>query len=732
MILGSNMMADDSGEGRLGDFCTIEGLTQLLSLTSDGIVCTGRDGRIVVANEQFAEMCGVSRLKLLGTDLSTLLMTLEGLPATDIVHEKADTTVTRTLLLRHPSSGDALPVFVRVGRLRDSGSYVVSLALSQSAEREKAATELDAFLGDAGEGFEKADTVSLIDTSMLEMQQAVGADGALLYVFDKDGYRLRARTDGFSDVAAPAYLPDSEFVNAVMTSPRNTRCLVVDDPRAFGPGTSGRGPATDADTGETYDLRRGLMPRLKCLYVVPIRYGSMLVGMMVVGWRDAVRTNPRDNRVLDIISKHVAAEIVTALSAIKTARVENLQEAASAMREQIAEGAKPAQEIDAAFRSLAETLGCSYLPVYVNDHQHVRLLETPDGEHLEFPFDIDAVCEGRHSDGVAVVPLRMGGDIALWLAQRDLPSRGALVDAGVMGDVRRVFLVVRSSDSEPLEDTDCMLLEHFVQDVRGVTKDEKDRTRSSFIAQSLMGGMSNHVQKVDGLVCDHIYNSATETASVGGDFYDLIRLPDRRACIILGDVAGKGVQSASVSSAVRTALGAYAWEGLMPAHMVRSLNDFFMGFSRLETFATLFVGIADLKNATLTYCSAGHPPALLVRRNQNAVELLNVQSGVVGAFREMTYRDGRVALEEGDTLLLYTDGVTEARAKSGEFFGETGLRECVVDWMGKGDDRLPDHILGSILSFTGGVMDDDVAMMAVRFEKLGAARRARARAGKGR
>ena len=228
--------------------------------------------------------------------------------------------------------------------------------------------------------------------------------------------------------------------------------------------------------------------------------------------------------------------------------------------------------------------------------------------------------------------------------------------------------------------------------------------------------MRNELQDVDGITARGLYSSATEAAFVGGDFYDLVRLPGRRACVILGDVSGKGVESASVSAAVKTALGAYAWEGLSPAHMVRLLNDFLLGFSRLETFATLFVGIADLRHATLTYCSAGHPPALLLREKTGEMETLDVQSGVVGAFEGMAYRDGRISIAAGDRLVLYTDGVTEARDPKGAFFGEQGLRDAVMEQSEGPFDTMLDRLLSTLDAFTGRSLEDDVALVALRFD----------------
>ena len=186
----------------------------------------------------------------------------------------------------------------------------------------------------------------------------------------------------------------------------------------------------------------------------------------------------------------------------------------------------------------------------------------------------------------------------------------------------------------------------------------------------------------------------------------------------MGDVSGKGVEAASVSAAVKTALGAYSWQGLPPSRMVRLLNEFLLGFSRLETFATLFVGMIDLVTSRITYCSAGHPPAMMVRAKTAEVETLNVQSGVVGAFHDMGYHDGIARFDTGDMLLLYTDGTTEARAIDGSFFGEDGLRDAVVREWALGFEGVLDRLLGDLDVFTDRHLEDDVAMVALRFDGL--------------
>jgi serine phosphatase RsbU (regulator of sigma subunit) len=130
----------------------------------------------------------------------------------------------------------------------------------------------------------------------------------------------------------------------------------------------------------------------------------------------------------------------------------------------------------------------------------------------------------------------------------------------------------------------------------------------------------------------------------------------------------------------------------------------------------MFVGLADIDNHTLTYCSAGHPPALLVRAKDTELVTLGVQSGVVGAFENMRYQDGVVEVSKDDILILYTDGVTEARNLDGAFFGEDGLRDIVAQEAAVGFSGIVDRMIERVSDFSGGSLEDDVALVAVRFD----------------
>ncbi len=208
---------------------------------------------------------------------------------------------------------------------------------------------------------------------------------------------------------------------------------------------------------------------------------------------------------------------------------------------------------------------------------------------------------------------------------------------------------------------------------------------------------------------------------VGGDFFDLYDLSDDRVVVVLGDVSGKGVEAAAMASLVKTALAAYAWNYLDPASMISSLNTLFLNFSRLETFASMLVVSIDFQTGEATYCSAGHPPAMLVHRPgmpSAELELLTVQSPVVGAFEGLHYDNGMFVFNKGDILYLYTDGTTEARNPDGAFFGEEALRETLLRVCRRGIEAVPQGVLEEVEDFAGGDLHDDIAMVAIRYDGI--------------
>ena len=535
------------------------------------------------------------------------------------------------------------------------------------------------------------------------------------------------------------------------------------------------------ETREVITVDASHLPPFTSFLVVPVWFGGHIVALIEVGWERKRALLVEDARLLDSIANYLSVQLVGALSAMRTQRRDTLREALARVRQGLlhsaAEGEKISGErLQQVMRSVGTDLNAQVFSVdccEVTGNITLHALgaeqafgaaqdgtqdsaqaaaeaggaqaaaeaggaqdgaqaaaEASDvqaaakvggaqdgGNQIALPSTVEGLKTGEGEASVKEVEL--DSELSRALAVQGLPCKGAVLFLGKFAGEQHTWLFLREENAEPLSDIELDFLDRVMLLVHSLAVGAEESQQNKHISQALQSGMKNDLQKVEGISAEGIYSSATADAFVGGDFYSMIKLPGRRACIIMGDVSGKGIEAASISSAVKTALSAYAWEGRTPARMVATLNEFLLGFSRVEIFATLFVGIVDLATSSLTYCSAGHPPAILVSAQSGDAELLDVQSGVVGAFHDMEYKNGTVRLHEGDILLLYTDGTTEARSPEGAFFGETGLRDMIMNEVPQGFDGLLNRFLSTLDRYTGRRLDDDVAMVALRFDELG-------------
>ena len=168
--------------------------------------------------------------------------------------------------------------------------------------------------------------------------------------------------------------------------------------------------------------------------------------------------------------------------------------------------------------------------------------------------------------------------------------------------------------------------------------------------------------------------------TVGGDFYDILPLPDGRVLLALGDVAGKGSPAALLMALLLAMMRTLVDEGLESAALVSRLNAQVMKHAPRTRFITLFVATLDPGTGALAYVNAGQNPPLL-RRAGGGYERLRDGGIALGMFEHATYTAGQTLLGSGDVLVMYSDGITEAEDGAGEAFDERGL-EHVVDMPG--------------------------------------------------
>lgn len=199
---------------------------------------------------------------------------------------------------------------------------------------------------------------------------------------------------------------------------------------------------------------------------------------------------------------------------------------------------------------------------------------------------------------------------------------------------------------------------------------------------------------------------------VGGDLYDYLTLADGKICVIIADVSGKGVSAALFMSRAVTLLHQYAEAGMPPSEILFEYNNHLAARNSNMMFITTFVGIYNPADGTLTYSNAGHNfPYLLSDR----LMMLDGEHGAAaGVFKNVTYAEHTVPMHAGDTLFLYTDGVTEAKNTADNLWGEEPL-EAVLNGVLQGGGDPIDAVLAQLKDYTrDALQSDDITMLTLR------------------
>jgi serine phosphatase RsbU (regulator of sigma subunit) len=200
---------------------------------------------------------------------------------------------------------------------------------------------------------------------------------------------------------------------------------------------------------------------------------------------------------------------------------------------------------------------------------------------------------------------------------------------------------------------------------------------------------------------------------VGGDYYDAF-VSGGALHLAIGDVSGKGVPAALLMSSLRAALRSNVQHLHSPAQVLEHINDLLYESTAPEKFATFFYGRLDTERHELVYANAGHNYPILVRAGGSVCDLAD-GGLVLGIIPGARYNDGRVALGPGDTLFLYTDGVTEASDGGDDEFGPERLQALLAAHSTRAAPDIVDTVLAEVRAFTRGAdLGDDVTMLVVQ------------------
>jgi sigma-B regulation protein RsbU (phosphoserine phosphatase) len=225
--------------------------------------------------------------------------------------------------------------------------------------------------------------------------------------------------------------------------------------------------------------------------------------------------------------------------------------------------------------------------------------------------------------------------------------------------------------------------------------------------------------RLPGLEIALAYRQAGNREHVGGDIIDVYRLLDGRTMLSIADISGKGVKAAVDAALVKYSMRAYASEGFAPASILRSLNRLYIEKNRNdndESFVTAFIASFDPGKRTLSYASAAHE-AVAICEPGCAVRTLNVTAPMLAVFDEPADLFGQASMEVGSGTLLVaaTDGLTECRSQTGDFFGTERFLRLIDENRDRNVQDVIEAVLAEAQSFSRADYEDDTAVLVARF-----------------
>ena len=304
-------------------------------------------------------------------------------------------------------------------------------------------------------------------------------------------------------------------------------------------------------------------------------------------------------------------------------------------------------------------------------------------------------------------------------ALRGLESRSLMsVPLLARGRTLGALTLVSSRPDRRYDDEDLQLAENFAYRCALAVDNARLYRDRSEIARTLQRSLlPPHLPEIPGVELGAEYLPAGEANEVGGDFYDVINtIEDGWVCVI-GDVRGKGAGAAAVTALARYTIRAVTMSSDLPSEILSGLNEAMLRQLPEDRFCTAACARLepqdDSPGVGVDVSRAGHPPPLLVRAG-GAVEEISCPGRALGVFPDAELDDTHLRLMPKETLVFYTDGVTEARGPDGDFFGEERLRRFVGAHSEEHASDLARALKNAVLEFQEGYPRDDLALLVLR------------------
>ncbi len=203
---------------------------------------------------------------------------------------------------------------------------------------------------------------------------------------------------------------------------------------------------------------------------------------------------------------------------------------------------------------------------------------------------------------------------------------------------------------------------------------------------------------------------------IGGDFYDFFMLNESTLCFAIGDVAGKGVPAALFMTIVLTLTRSGIYTNKNLGIVVNKMNSVLVERNENSVFTTFFIGLLNTETGELNFCNAGHNYPYLLK-NSDLFEIKATHGPALGVVADVKYKTGKLTIENGDKLLLYTDGVTDAENEKAEFFGKNKLEDFINEDMDKSIQDITSGLIRTLKKHSGkSQQSDDITILTLEWD----------------
>ncbi|MDK1031146.1 MAG: SpoIIE family protein phosphatase [Planctomycetia bacterium] len=322
----------------------------------------------------------------------------------------------------------------------------------------------------------------------------------------------------------------------------------------------------------------------------------------------------------------------------------------------------------------------------------VQIVNMATDAHVSYPAE--AMREGLVSS-LAIGLISKGRQLGTLHIYTDHPHRFG-------EDEIRMFRAIASQAATAVENA------HLLEELVSRRQSDRELALAGEVQQRMLPAATPEIPGYD------LFGKMVPCRQVAGDYYDFIELGGGRHWgLAIGDVSGKGVPAAILMTSVRSSLRAQVQNVYDLDDVIQRVNAQLCADTLPEEFMTLFYAVLDTRERRLTYVNAGHAPPVLIRGGKT--ELLETGGPLLGVLAEARFEKGIVDLEPGDCLVLYTDGVTDAKNYDGERFGHDRLIEEITGHYGQSSERIVNELFWDIRRFAGlAQRADDITLMILR------------------